>query len=151
MPKREHIRETVTGSIDFNYVREREQRGWRLVALEWEAQTESAEPSGPAAPTAERPLQETPFGARIGADTEKLEENPSEMEFLLSMMELIIQDISLTKVAEELNRRGFRTRKGVEWGAVAIFNMLPRLIELTPHIFASAEWIERRKQLTPVY
>lgn len=151
MPKREHIRETVTGSIDLNYVREREQRGWRLVALEWEAQSEGAGAPAPAAPTAGGSLEETPFGARIGADPEKLEENPSEMEFLLSMMELIIQDISLTKVAEELNRRGFRTRKGVEWGAVAVFNMLPRLIELTPRIFASAEWIERRKQLTPVY
>ncbi|MFY9803789.1 MAG: hypothetical protein WAK30_11700, partial [Candidatus Acidiferrales bacterium] len=38
------------------------------------------------------------------------------MEFLLSMMELIIQDISISKVAEELNRKGFRTRKGAEWG-----------------------------------
>lgn len=151
MAKVEHIREAVKGSVDLDYIRQREQRGWRLVALEWQAQTEGAEPSVPATPGAEARLEETPFGSRIGADAQRLEENPSEMEFLLSMMELIIQDISLTKVAEELNRRGFRTRKGVEWGAVAVFNMLPRLIELTPRIFASAEWIERRKQLTPVY
>lgn len=151
MANSERIREAVTGSIDLSYVREREQRGWKLVALEWEAQTEGAEPSATPAPGTVRPLEEPPFGSRIGADVQRLEANPSEMEFLLSMMELIIQDISLTKVAEELNRRGFRTRKGVEWGPVAIFNMLPRLIELTPRIFASAEWIERRKQLTPVY
>jgi hypothetical protein len=29
--------------------------------------------------------------------------------------------------------------------------MLPRLIELTPRIFASEEWIERRKHLTLTY
>jgi hypothetical protein len=73
------------------------------------------------------------------------------MESLLFMMELIIQDISLSKVAEELNRKGFRTRSGTEWGPVAVFNMLPRLIELTPRIFSMAEWIERRKRLSPVY
>jgi hypothetical protein len=74
-----------------------------------------------------------------------------EMEFLLSMMELIIQDISLTKVAEELNRKGFRTRKGAEVGPVAVFNMLPRLIEVTPRIFSSEEWAERRNRLVPLY
>ena len=67
------------------------------------------------------------------------------------MMELIIQDISLTKVAEELTRKGYRTRKGAEWGPVAVFNMLPRLIELTPRIFATQEWVERRKRLTLTY
>lgn len=150
MASLEHIRETVTGAVDLNYLREREQRGWRLVALEWETQAEAAgEPA--AAPAAQVALEEPPFGSRIGADAQRLEENPAEMEFLLSMLELIIQDISLSKVAEELNRRGFRTRKGVDWGPVAVFNMLPRLIELTPRLFASAEWIERRKRLIPVY
>ncbi len=30
------------------------------------------------------------------------------MQFLFAVMELMIQDISITKVAEELNRRGFQ-------------------------------------------
>jgi hypothetical protein len=151
MANLEHVRENVRGPIDLNYIREREAQGWRLVALEWETQKEGVEAPTAVATTGEIALEETPFGSRIGADPARLVENPSEMEFLLSMMELIIQDISLTKVAEELNHRGFRTRKGSEWGPVAVFNMLPRLIELTPRIFASAEWIERRKRLTPVY
>ena len=73
------------------------------------------------------------------------------MQFLFAVMELIIQDISITKVAEELNRRGFHTRAGNPWGPVAIFNLLPRLVELTPRIFRSEEWVERRKHLTPVF
>lgn len=152
MANAEHIREIVKGPVDFSYIREREAQGWRLVALEWEAASASAKPA--AASTSQAAgvvIEEPPFGTRVGGDPQRLEENPSEMEFLLSMMELIIQDISLTKVAEELNGRGFRTRRGGEWGPVAVFNMLPRLIELTPRIFASAEWIERRKRLTPVY
>jgi hypothetical protein len=151
MAKLERIREAVKGPIDTEYIRNREAQGWRLMAIEWEVEwardtEETAQPG-----TAEISLEEAPFGFRVAGDCERLEQNPTEMEFLLSMMELIIQDISLAKVAEELNRKGFRTRKGGEWGAVAVFNMLPRLIELTPRIFASAQWIERRKRLSPVY
>jgi hypothetical protein len=92
-----------------------------------------------------------PYGARVAGDCRRLEDNADEMQFLLALMELIIQDISISKVAEELNRKGFRTRGGTEWGPVAVFNLLPRLIELTPKIFASQEWVERRRKLTLVY
>jgi hypothetical protein len=145
----ERIREAVKGPIDADYITRRQQEGWRLVAVEWEVEWERG------TETSERQtealLEETPFGARVARDGERLEESPSEMESLLFMMELIIQDISLSKVAEELNRKGFRTRSGTDWGPVAVFNMLPRLIELTPRIFSMAEWIERRKRLSLVY
>jgi Recombinase len=145
MARVERIREKFAGPLEMDYLRERERAGWRLVAVEWERETE-VEKTAP-----EPVIEEAPFGQRVAGDCERLEDNPSEMQFLLSMMELIIQDISITKVAEELNRKGYRTRKGGEWGPVAVFNMLPRLIELTPRIFASEEWIERRKHLSPVY
>jgi hypothetical protein len=145
MAKPERIREALEGNLDPEYLKQREQAGWRMVGIEWERKMEGdAEEVRPA-------VEESPFGTRVSGDCEHLEENPKEMQFLLSMMELIIQDISLTKVAEELNKKGFRTRKGTEWGPVAVFNMLPRLIELTPRIFATQEWVERRKQLTLVY
>ncbi|HUJ30048.1 MAG TPA: recombinase family protein [Candidatus Acidoferrum sp.] len=152
MAKLERIREAVKGPIDTDYIRKREQQGWRLMAIEWEVEwARDAEVPETPSPATEISLEDAPFGFRVAGDCERLEENPTEMDFLLSMMELIIQDISLSKVAEELNRKGFRTRTGTDWGPVAIFNMLPRLIELTPRIFASAEWIERRKHISPVY
>ena len=150
MAKLERIRESVEGSLDPEYLKQREKAGWRLVGVEWEreaeipAQGESEDRSGSR-------VEDPPYGVRVGGDCEHLEENPDEMQFLLSMMELIIQDISLTKVAEELTRKGYRMRKGGEWGPVAVFNMLPRLIELTPRIFATREWVERRKRLTLTY
>ena len=154
MARLEHIREAVKGPLDSDYIRKREQQGWRLVGVEWEVEwerdSESATAPSPT-PQATSDFDEAPFGTRVAGDCERLEENPTEMEFLLSMMELIIQDISISKVAEELNRKGFRTRKGAEWGPVAVFNMLPRLIELTPRIFATEAWVERRKHLTLVY
>jgi hypothetical protein len=146
----ERIRESLQGPLDATYLKQREQAGWKLVAVEWERTAEApAVPSPPAEPAPN--LEEAPFGLRVAGDCEHLEQNPAEMQFLLSMMELIIQDISLVKVAEELNRKGFRTRKGAEWGPVAVFHMLPRLIELTPQIFNNEEWLERRKHLSLVY
>jgi len=145
MAKLERVRESVEGSLDPEYVKQRERAGWRLVAVEWQRESDSAAPEP--APR----VEDTPFGVRVAGDCEHLEENPQEMQFLLTMMELIIQDVSIVKIAEELNRKGYRTRKGTEWGPVAVFNMLPRLIELTPRIFATEEWVERRKRLTLVY
>lgn len=152
MAEGEHIRESLQGPLEATYVKQREQAGWRLVAVEWErAATSPAVPAVAGPVEAPPSLQDAPFGFRVAGDCEHLEQNPTEMQFLLSMMELIIQDISLVKVAEELNRKGFRTRQGAEWGPVAVFNMLPRLIELTPQIFNNQEWLERRKHLTLVY
>jgi Recombinase len=145
MAKLERIRESLEGNLDPEYLKQRQQAGWRMVGIEWERE-KAVETEAP-----RTAIEDAPFGTRVSGDCEHLEENPTEMQFLLSMMELIIQDISLTKVAEELNKKGFRTRKGTEWGPVAVFNMLPRLIELTPRIFATQEWVERRKQLTLVY
>jgi len=145
MTKLERVRESVEGSLDPEYVKQRERAGWRLVAVEWQRESDAE------APEPAPHVEETPFGVRVAGDCEHLEENPQEMQFLLTMMELIIQDVSIVKIAEELNRKGYRTRKGTEWGPVAVFNMLPRLIELTPRIFATEEWVERRKRLTLVY
>jgi len=152
MAESERIREDLDGKLDPEYVRERQAAGWRLVGVEWERAGEGAAAGG-AAPATERRAgaAEAPYGWKIVPENGRLEENPDEMQFLYSVMELIIQDISIVKVAEELNRRGFRTRGGQEWGPVAVFNMLPRLIELTPRIFRSEEWVERRKQMTPVF
>jgi hypothetical protein len=158
MSNSERVRESCNGSLDPRYVRERQDAGWRLVAVEWEreaptqraAQPNAGSPRPAGSPVTEVAL-DVPVGSRVVPEGSRLEEDPEEMQFLFAVMELIIQDISITKVAEELNRRGFHTRAGNPWGPVAIFNLLPRLVELTPRIFRSEEWVERRKHLTPVF
>jgi hypothetical protein len=66
------------------------------------------------------------------------------------MLDLMIQDISLTRVAEELNRQGFPTRDGSPWNAAAVFRLLPRVGDVAPRIFSDAQWETRRKQLVRV-
>jgi hypothetical protein len=150
MAQFERVREAVKGNIDAAQVAARQQDGWRLVALEWE-RGDAADARSGTRPLDSVARQSVPYGARVADDCRRLEDDADEMQFLLALMELIIQDISISKVAEELNRKGFRTRGGTEWGPVSVFNLLPRLIELTPKIFASQEWVERRRKLTLVY
>jgi hypothetical protein len=77
-----------------------------------------------------------------------LETNPAEREILLQLMELIVQEGSYARIADEINRRGFRTRQGAKWSAVSIFEMIPRLIEVGPHVFRSSDWQKRKQHLT---
>ena len=97
----------------------------------------------------ERRAEEVPFGLQISSNAQSLEENPTEQEILRLMMELTVQDGPYWAIAEELNRRGYRTRQGMRWTAVSVFQMLPRLIEVGPKIFATREWQERREHFGP--
>jgi hypothetical protein len=73
-----------------------------------------------------------------------------EREALIVMLEMIIQEKSLSATAEELNRRGFRTRHNSNWTPGSVFDMLPRLIEVGPRVFSTEEWVVRRGRLMNV-
>jgi len=137
MKKTERVRRVVSGPVAETDLKQQVEKGWKLVALEWEREVESAEEPLPV---------EVPFGLRVSPDTQRLEEDPNERETLFQMMELIVQEGSYTRIATELNRRGCRTREGVRWTPVSVFEMLPRLIEVGPHLFRSEEWEKRKQQ-----
>ena len=142
---RQPVREFPTDDDILNRVRE----GWRMVAIEWErpvAQTAKPQGVSPAAVRDRGPI-EVPFGLRVSDDCKHLEEDPEEMEVLTSGMELIVSECPFTRIADELNRKGFRTRNGDEWSPVSIFNLLPRMIEVGPRIFPTEDWAERRKRI----
>jgi hypothetical protein len=112
-----------------------------LTAVEWEREVE--EPAIQPGPLTE----EVPYGLRVSADCSHLEENAAEKQALIQMMDLIVQDAPLSLVAEELNRKGFRTRAGANWTPGSVFDMLPRLIQVGPRIFSSTEWTARTRHL----
>ena len=132
MPNLERVRECVSGLPDSGYFAERTRAGWSLVALEWERPGEEE--------AAARQLHEVPYGFRIAPDCVHLEDDPGEKRALTVMMGVITEDQPLSQVAAELNHRGFRTRRDANWTPLDVFNMLPRLVETGPAIFASAEW-----------
>jgi hypothetical protein len=141
MPRIERVRDVLKKPAEPGYFQRMESSGWKLVAVEWAREVEGAEHEfGELA-------DYVPYGLQVAGDCLHLEENPEEIEVLTVMMEVIVQDQPLSKVAEELNRRGFRTRQGWKWSQVSVFHLLPRLIEMGPRIFSGDEWAERRKIL----
>lgn len=134
----ERIRQVLSGPLNLEQIDSYQKEGWRPVAVEWERELPKA--------SVQAATEGPPFGLRVAADCANLEENPTETEALFTMMELIIQDGPYSFIAEELNRRGYLTRQGGKWSAVAVFEMLPRLIEAGPRIFSSADWHQRRQR-----
>lgn len=136
MARTERIRQESPAAFDADELARKAQDGWKLVAAEWEREL-------PETATDIR-TEEAPFGLQVAPDATRLEENPAEQEILQLMMQLTVEDGPYSGIAEELNRRGYRTRQGMRWTAISVFQMLPRLIEVGPRIFATQEWQERR-------
>jgi hypothetical protein len=144
MARIERFRDVLTATPTAEYWRQRTDSGWRLMAVEWEREV-AGEQAG-----RQETVEEIPYGLKIAEDCLRLEVNVTEREALMLMLELIVQDRSLSQVAVELNQRGFRTRRGAEWSPAGVFNMLPRMIEVGPRVFPQEEWAARRRQLFKV-
>jgi hypothetical protein len=128
----------VKGLADPEYFQQKAEEGWRLVAVEWEREAEGE------GGDLRLLIEEVPYGLQVADDCLHLKDNPEELHVLMLMMELIVKDYSISRVADELNTQGLRTRRGTKWSAVSVFNMLPRLIEVGPRIFTTEEWVAKR-------
>lgn len=142
MAKMERVREAIHGKLDLDDMQRKYAEGWRLVGLEWQREANGAAPE-----VASGSLHEVPFGLRVAADCAHLEEEPGEMKALRTMMELVVKDISLQRIADELNRGGFATRGGMPWTPVSIFQIFPRLIEVSARVFREEAWHVRRREI----
>ena len=147
MKKIEWIREALSVWPSPEYLKQRETAGWRLAAVEWEREVQ-AEPTPPSEGLASG--EEIPYGTRIASDCLHLEDNPTEMQVLNHLAEMIVQDQSYNRMADSLNQRAFHTRDGKPWTALAVFKLTPRLIEVAPRILSGAEWENRKRQLSRV-
>jgi len=137
----ERIRDMIGQPLLEEIVRQRTSAGWHLVSLEWRRELPDSE-----TPTEGAYPEDIPFGLRISEDCKRLEIDPNEQQALLQMMEMLVQDFSFSAIASDLNEKGFRTREGKRWNPVAIFNMIPRLIDVGPRLFPTEEWEARRQK-----
>ena len=135
----ERMRDMISGPLLEEIVHQRVAAGWQLVSVEWRRELpDSEKPTDGAYP------EEIPFGLRISDDCKRLEVDPAENQALLQMMEMLVQDFPFSSIASDLNEKGFRTRDGKRWNPVAIFNLIPRLIDVGPRLFSMEEWEKRR-------
>jgi Recombinase len=121
----------TSGTIDMEAIARRQREGWKLVALEWERQS----PDDPV-----QSAVDPPFGYQVAGDCSRLEEHPAEAEILRTIMRGVVHDQPLSDIADELNRRGFRTRAGDPWNAAKVFRLMPDLINNGPRILSAPDW-----------
>lgn len=131
---REALDQPLTADSLSDYLDEKRRRGWKPVAIEWERPAEDDEAG----------LKEVPFGLRVGKDCHHLVADAAEMDALRVMLGAIVDDRSLSEVADQLNAGGHVRRDGSAWTQVQVFELLPRLIEVAPEIYATDAWREER-------
>lgn len=138
MAKMERLREVVAGLPSAERVAEKAADGWRLIAVEWEREVRGSDSDSG------RVKEEIPFGLKVSKDCLHLEEDPAETETLQLVLEMIVEDKTMSDVADELNRRGLKTRRSTDWTQPSVFALLPRVIEVAPRIFSTEEWVTRK-------
>lgn len=131
----ERMRDVVSEPFSPEIVRQRTAAGWRMVAIEWRRELPDAE-----IPASSGFDEDVPYGLRVSADCSRLEPDPVEHRVLMLMMEMLADDRSYAEIVAALNVKGFRMRDGRPWNRVAVFKMVPRLIEVGPRFFSSEEW-----------
>jgi len=136
----ERMRDVVSEPFSPDVIRQRTAAGWQMVAIEWQRELPDTE-----APSQGEFDEDIPYGLRISDDCKRLESDPVEHRVLMLMMDLVTQDFSYAEIVDRLNKEGFRMRNGQPWDRVAVFRMVPRLIEVGPRFFSSGEWAERSR------
>ena len=136
----ERIRDVVSEPFSSDVIRSRSAAGWQMVSIEWRRELPDSETPSEGGVFSE----DIPYGLRISTDCKRLEVDPHENKVLLLMMDLLAQDFSYSAIVSSLNEKGFRMRDGRPWNRIAVFKMIPRLIEVGPYFFASKEWEQRR-------
>jgi Recombinase len=140
-------RELIAGPLTLDYFMQKAADGWRLAAVEWVREVSDAASDSEPIQVSVQP-EEIPYGLRMAEEGMNLERNPLEMTVLLLILDEIVKEKRITEIAADLNVNGYRTRRGSPWSASAVFELLPRLIEMGPTLLKSAEWQQRRSAPT---
>jgi hypothetical protein len=133
-----YLRDHLLLPLADDYFERRRAEGWRLRVIEWE------QDSSAASVDEAREASDVPFGLEVVSGSLQLAQNPGEIAVLLAILEMIVKDQSVSVIAEELNRRSFKTRAGNPWTSTAVFDLLPRVIEMGPSLLRSPQWINQR-------
>jgi hypothetical protein len=133
-----YLRDHLQLPLADDYFQRRMAEGWRLRVIEWEKGSPAASLEGA------DDTSDVPFGLEVVSGSLQLGQNPREIEVLLAILEMIVKDQSVSVIAQELNRRSLLTRAGIPWTSSAVFDLLPRVIEMGPNLLRSPQWLNQR-------
>lgn len=137
-----HFRDNISQPLTVDYFHERLSQGWIITAVEWTRPIDDDQPQ------ANNGTQDVPYGQRVAEDCGHLTDHVREMEVIAFIYDGVVGGIRPALIAGALNERGFRTRSGLPWTASAVFELMPRIIELSPRLQRRPNWPSHRAQLT---
>jgi Recombinase len=140
-------RDLIAGELTLDYFMQKAAEGWKLAAVEWVREVPDSVSKSLPVEVSTQP-EEIPYGLSIAEDGMNLERNPLEMTVLLMILEEIVKEKRITEIAADLNVKGYKNRRGSAWSPSAVFELLPRLIEMGPTLLKTPEWVERRPAST---
>jgi hypothetical protein len=141
----ERVRDVVSRPFSPDVIQQRTAAGWQMLSIEWRRELPDSE-----TPPEGGFDEDIPYGLRVADDCSRLEVHPYEHQALMLMMEMLVQDFGYSAIVSDLNEKGFRMRDGRPWSRIGVFKMIPRLIEVGPRFFNSAEWEKRRQRFSRV-
>ena len=137
-------RDVLPGQLTLDYFVHKAAAGWTLAAVEWVREVDDRAVVEPVEVSFAG--EDVPYGVRLSGESGHLESHPVERTVLLLILEKIVREKAITQIANELNNEGFRTRRNTAWTPSAVFELLPRLIEVSPALLKSRDWQELRSR-----
>jgi hypothetical protein len=141
-----YVRDRVQHPVSLDYFQERLTAGWKIETIEWGKDDGVVSPEN-ATPVTASGDEAAPYGLQVVAESLQLKQSPQEIAVLMTILEMVVLDKGAPAIADELNARGHRTRRGTSWTALAVFELLPRMIEMGPQLLTSVDWQARRLHL----
>jgi hypothetical protein len=141
-----YVRDRVQHPVSLDYFQERLAAGWKIETIEW-GKDDGIAPFESAPGLADSGDEAAPYGLEVVSESLQLKQNQREIAVLMTILEMVVMDKGAPLIADELNERGYRTRRGARWTAPAVFDLLPRMIEMGPQLLTSADWQSRRVHL----
>ena len=137
-----NFRDVVSQPLTVDYFHERLSQGWVITAVEW------ARPLDEGGDVLPPSMDEVPYGQRVAEDCGHLTEHARELEVIAFIYDGVVSGIRPAQIASNLNERSYRTRRGTLWTPTAVFELMPRIIELSPRLQRRPNWPGHRAQLT---
>jgi hypothetical protein len=139
-------RDVAPGQLTLDYFIGKAAAGWTLAAVEWVREVEVGDEAQVQPLEISSSGEDVPYGLRLAEQGAHLESHPIETTVLLLILEKVVREKAITQIAHELNTEGFRTRRNAPWTPSAVFELLPRLIEVSPVLLKSRDWQQLRSR-----
>ena len=138
----ERMRDVISQPFSPEIIQQRTGAGWQMVSIEWRRELPDAEAPPDNAFSEEIPLRPAHLrGLQAPGGRTRRKPGPADHDGPTGTR------LHVLGHRERSEREGIPPAQRHPWSRIAVFNMMPRLIEVGPRLFSSDEWEQRRLRM----